>query len=239
MQKMCCETHRGGSDHRFPAVAAPGRSFCASSRSPMWCERDRLCPLRVKEEEVRLQYHMDTKQSPKTSEAVTLLSSLWSPCHPLSPVHTPHAGHGLFHPRFAVVVGHHGRARQEVHGSIWTTEARHTLFFAGPVAPPPPASAAHTTQAGRPLTLPPRLRRLPRSIAVAGNRGKQASHERCLDGTEEKARSSCPGWYHSLLLIYIQDCASPRAASTLRLESTPGQAGRSSAGDRHRLAHKE
>ena len=47
MQKMCCETHRGGSDHRFPAVAAPGRSFCASSRSPMWCERDRLCPLRA------------------------------------------------------------------------------------------------------------------------------------------------------------------------------------------------
>ena len=66
---------------------------------------------------------------------------------------------------------------------------------------------------------------------MAGHRGKQASHERCLDGTEEKARSSCPGWYHSLLLIYIQDCASPRAASTLRLESTPGQAGRSSAGD--------
>ena len=48
MQKMCCETHRGGSDHRFPAVAAPGRSFCASSRSPMWCERDRPCPLRAR-----------------------------------------------------------------------------------------------------------------------------------------------------------------------------------------------
>ena len=30
MQKMCCETHRGGSDHRFPAAVAPGRSFCAS-----------------------------------------------------------------------------------------------------------------------------------------------------------------------------------------------------------------
>ena len=122
----------------------------------------------------------------------SVASYAWAsgPCARSHSAHTPcsHVGHGLFHPRFAVVVGHHGRARQEVHGSIWTTEARHTLFFAGPVAPLPPASAAHTTQAGRPLTLPPRLRRLPRSTGVAGRR------ERCLDGTEEKARSSCPGW---------------------------------------------
>ena len=41
------------------------------------------------QEEVQLQYHMDTKQSPKTSEAVTLLSSLWSPCHPPSRQCTP------------------------------------------------------------------------------------------------------------------------------------------------------
>ena len=59
-------------------------------------------------------------------------------------------------------------------GSIWTTEARHALFFAGPVAPLPPASAAHTTQGRRPLTLRPRLRRLPRSTGVAGRR------ERCV-----------------------------------------------------------
>ena len=37
------------------------------------------------------------------------------------------------------------------------------------------------------LTLPPQLRRLPRSTTVAGHRGKQASHEGCLDGTQEKA----------------------------------------------------
>ena len=61
-------------------------------------------------------------------------------------------------------------------------------FLRWPVAPLPPAGTAHTTQTGRPLTLPPRLRRLPRSAGVAGRR------ERCLDGTEEKARSSCPGW---------------------------------------------
>jgi len=122
--------------------------------------------------------HKAVTEDVRSSHPPLLLAVTVPPSLP--PVHTPRAGHGLFHPRFAVVVGHHGRARQEVHGSIWTTEARHTLFFAGlsPRSPPP---ARHTPP--KPAAPSPSL---PGSAASLGRPAWQAAVRGVLMGQKRR-----------------------------------------------------